>query len=302
MKNDLEKLRELREQVEQQLRTSQGFGARLRQLRCERHMTLDTLAAESEISKPYLSQIENGRVDPPRDEKIRRLEEVFGLRPRTLVELAHLARTPEDVRERLDHLQQAFARSEEALAALLSRQGEETPGGAAGQGGAATGPLPTVGAAAGATAAATPSGLAAAPEPLRGRVPIINRVAAGRPAEFTDLDYPPGVADDYIGAPPGLEDPQAFAVRVDGDSMEPRYRQGDIVIFSPAAPVASGNDCYVRFAPECSVAQGATFKRVYFDSETTVRLQPLNDRYPPLVAPLENVSGIYKAVFRYETL
>ena len=271
MGNDLDKLRQLQRQVEQQLQGPQSFGRRLRQLRNQHCMTLDALATESDISKTYLSQIENGRVDPPRDEKIRRLEEVFDLRPGTLLELAHLARTPEDVRSRLEQLQSAFQRSEQALSTLMERMPDAPPS-------AAESPSPQT------------------------RVPIINRVAAGQPSEFTDLDYPPGVADEYIGAIPGLEDPQAFAVRVEGDSMEPRYHQGDIVIFSPTAPVAGGDDCYVRFAAECSVAQGATFKRVYFDGSATVRLQPLNGRYPPLVVPQEEITGIYKAAFRYETL
>lgn len=288
MTDDLEKLRHLRRQVEQQLKASQGFGERVRQLRRARQMTLEDLAAASRISKAYLSQIENGHVDPPRDEKIRRLEQAFGERPGALVLLANLARTPEEVRARLRHLQSAFTRTEETLQALLERlpAGHD---GAAGEHG---------------PAAPARRSRQPAPEqhPIRGRVPIINRVAAGYPAEFTDMDYPAGVADDYIGAPPGLDDPSAFAVRVAGDSMEPRYREGDIVLFSPAAPVASGDDCYVRFAPECTTAQGATFKRVYFDSDTQARLQPLNDRYPPLVAPLEGVAGIYKAVFRYEAL
>jgi len=297
MRNDVDRLRELRQQVERQLTNSQEFGTRLRKLRQERDMTLDTLAAESDISKAYLSQIETGRVDPPRDEKIRRLEEVFGLRPGTLLELAHLARTPDDVRARLELLQQAVSRSEETLTSLLQEPGETPARGPARASSRSEAPTAEVG-----PAALPSSQTLLVPRPVVGRIPIINRVAAGRPAEFTDLDYPPGVADDYLSMPPGLDDPNAFAVRVDGDSMEPRYHPGDVVIFSPAAEVANGHDCYVRFAPECSVAQGATFKRVYFDTQATVRLQPLNDRYPPLVAPLEEVSGIYRAVFRYEAL
>jgi len=39
-------------------------------------------------------------------------------------------------------------------------------------------------------------------------------------ADFTDLDYPLNVADEYTAAP-GLDDPQAFAARVVGDSMLP---------------------------------------------------------------------------------
>ena len=44
-------------------------------------------------------------------------------------------------------------------------------------------------------------------------------------------DYPVGIADDYVRCP-DLHDANAFAVRVVGDSMEPRFHEGDIVIFS----------------------------------------------------------------------
>jgi repressor LexA len=277
MTKDIEQLRQLREQVEQQLDAAGEFGQHVRQARRRKKMTLDHLTAATGISKAYLSQIENGRVDPPRDEKVHRLEKALGQQPGTLIELAHLAQAPEDVRRRLESLRNAFERSEQALQTLLRK-------------------LPDDGAAAG-TATPLPR-----ERPLHGRVPIINRVAAGPPSEFTDMDYPPGVADDYLSTPPGLADPHAFAVAIEGDSMVPHYREGDIVLFSPAAPVTSGDDCYVRFAAECRTAQGATFKRIYFDSDTAARLQPLNDQYPPWVVPLEEISGIYRAVYRYEAL
>ena len=65
-------------------------------------------------------------------------------------------------------------------------------------------------------------------------VPVINKVSAGYPKDFTDMSYPPRVADDYVGCP-DVQDREAFAARVHGDSMTPKYREGDIVIFSPAA-------------------------------------------------------------------
>jgi phage repressor protein C with HTH and peptisase S24 domain/DNA-binding XRE family transcriptional regulator len=272
----------LRRQVEEQLGASRAFAERLKELRRQRKMTLDELARASGISKAYLSQIENGRVVPPRDDKVRRLEEVFGERPRALVELSQLARMPEGVRLRLEQLQSAFARAEQTMEHLWQHAGAAQPQADPGADGAAE--------------------AAGSPQPVRRRIAIINRVAAGYPAEFTDLGYPAGVADDYLSAPPELDDPQAFAVRVVGDSMEPRYREGDIVLFSPRAAVRSGDDCFVRFAPECTAAQGATFKRVYFDSELLMRLQPLNNRYPPQVVPLKDIAGLYKAVFRYEAL
>lgn len=45
------------------------------------------------------------------------------------------------------------------------------------------------------------------------------------------------VAEEYVRSP-DLADPDAFTARVVGDSMAPDYREGDIVIFSPARRAA----------------------------------------------------------------
>jgi SOS-response transcriptional repressor LexA/transcriptional regulator with XRE-family HTH domain len=138
--------------------------------------------------------------------------------------------------------------------------------------------------------------------PLR-RIPIINKVSAGYPQDFTDLDYPAGIADDYCEAPPELRDENAFAVRVIGDSMEPKYHEGDVVIVSPAASLTSGADCFVRFAiTGRSTDSHATFKRVFHDPGGLVRLQPLNERHPPTIVKPSDIAGIYRAIARYERL
>jgi repressor LexA len=129
-------------------------------------------------------------------------------------------------------------------------------------------------------------------------VPVINRISAGYPKDFTDLSYPSGVADDYVGCP-DVQDKDAFAARVHGDSMLPKYREGDIVIFSPAAAPRSGDDCFIRFDDGHT-----TFKRVFFESgdngDAVLRLQPRNERYRPQIVASEKVAGLYKAVFRYQ--
>ena len=128
-------------------------------------------------------------------------------------------------------------------------------------------------------------------------VPIINKVAAGYPTDFDDLDYPVGVADDYIRCP-DVHDPNAFAVRVVGDSMEPKFKEGDIVVFSPRLQVQNGDDCFVRFASP----HETTFKRVFFEPNNMVRLQPRNDKYPPVMVEGKRVNGIYRAIARVERL
>jgi phage repressor protein C with HTH and peptisase S24 domain len=128
-------------------------------------------------------------------------------------------------------------------------------------------------------------------------VPVINKVAAGYPGDFNDLDYPVGVADDYVRCP-DLHDPNSFAVRVVGDSMEPKFSEGDIVIFSPVAEVHNGDDCFVRFA----TPHETTFKRVFFEPDNQIRLQPRNEKYSPIVIDGKRINGLYRAVIKYEKL
>lgn len=80
--------------------------------------------------------------------------------------------------------------------------------------------------------------------------------------------------------------------------MVPKYREGDIVIFSPALPPRDGDDCFVRFGDGQT-----TFKRVFFESAdgaAVLRLQPRNERYRPQVVPSAQVSGLYRAIYRYQ--
>jgi phage repressor protein C with HTH and peptisase S24 domain len=132
--------------------------------------------------------------------------------------------------------------------------------------------------------------------PGKSDIPIINKVPAGYPTDFTDLDYPPSIADEYVRCP-DIQDPQAFAARVVGDSMEPDYHEGDIVIFAPNTPAESGQDCFVRLD-----TGETTFKRVYQDDPATLRLQPLNEKYPANIVPRREVTGLWPAVVRIERL
>jgi repressor LexA len=260
--------------------------------------TLDDLADRTGISKPYLSLIETGRVpNPPSDEKLRRLEQSLGFTTGELITQAHLHRTPKDVRAVL----QGLLRQTRTKDSGLRTKGEDSLS----------------------TSSLSPQSLVLSPYVnlddayLSGilhelvdkhaaniehvntaAVPIVNKVSAGYPKDFTDLSYPRGVADDYVGCP-DVQDKDAFAARVSGDSMMPKYHEGDIVIFSPGAVPKNGDDCFIRFADG-----NTTFKRVYFEmkdnSPTLLRLEPRNEKYRPQTVDCETISGVYKAVFQYQ--
>jgi SOS-response transcriptional repressor LexA len=264
------------------------LGWQIRQRRRRLGLTLDEVAGRTGISKPYLSLIETGRVaNPPSDEKLRKIEVALGFAGGFLLGQAHLARTPADVRTMLRKLMAGQAGGGE---------GAMNAGGADGAGGGAvdldkafvSGVLHELAERGGTNVEAV----------MTNAVPVINKVSAGYPGDFTDLEYPRGVADAYVGCP-DVSDRDAFAARVHGDSMEPKYRAGDIVIFSPAATSRSGDDCFVRL-----VDGQTTFKRVFFENDeaggAVVRLQPRNERYRPRIIPGVEVAGVYKAVYRYQ--
>jgi len=83
----------------------QPLGPKIRRQRRRLGLTLDELSSRVGISKPYLSLIETGRIaNPPRDEKLRRLEQILGFAEKELLTHAHLQKTPEDVRALLENL------------------------------------------------------------------------------------------------------------------------------------------------------------------------------------------------------
>jgi len=193
----------------------------LRSRRQELGMTQDQVAAKAGISKPYLSNIETGKARPPTDGVLRMLEGALRFQPGELMKVAHLARTPMDVRQEHEMLSAEVGRLRTVLRGLVGGTRKRKVDGIDIRDLLAEGDAP------GHAVAAGPA------------VPIINKTAAGYPHQFTDLDYPVGVADEYIRCP-DLHDPQSFGIRVVGDSMEPRYREGDIVVFSPALEVRNG--------------------------------------------------------------
>ncbi len=76
-------------------------------------------------------------------------------------------------------------------------------------------------------------------------IPLIGFAQAGDRGFFDDAGYPAGGGWDEIPFPE-IGDPHAYALEVSGDSMEPLFRDGDVVIVSPAANVRRGDRVVVR--------------------------------------------------------
>ena len=71
-------------------------------------------------------------------------------------------------------------------------------------------------------------------------MPLLGLAQAGSGGYFDDAGFPAGKGWDEIGFPQ-VTDEHAYALEISGDSMTPAYRDGDIIIVSPAAPVRRGD-------------------------------------------------------------
>ena len=257
-----------------------ALGQIIRKKREQLNLTLDEVGNSVGFSKPYLSTIETGKVkNPPSDELLIKLEKLLQFETGQLLHIAHIERMPTDVRQNYESAEAENQKFRQIIKNIVHSKSN-------------TDKLNTL---------LTQSELSIEEKTTSvapGRVvPIINKVSAGYPTEFNDLDYPVGIADDYVRCP-DIHDPNAFAVRVVGDSMETRFNEGDIVIFSPAAEVHNGDDCFIRFTDP----HETTFKRVFFEQENKVRLQPRNEKYSPSIVEGKRINGIYRAIIKYEKL
>lgn len=265
-----------------------SVGALVAQRRAERKLTLQRLADMVGCVKSYLWQIENGRRgNPPGEELLERLERALGMREGELRKAAEWESTPATVRARVERLESERREADELameVARELKRVGIDEA--------FRSGRLKTMVERLGGEAMESGVGVGRV---LPREVPLINAVAAGYPREFTDLGYPARVAAEYVRATPDVDDPDAFAARVVGASMQPDYREGDIVVFSPGRAVSSGMDCFVRLERDAET----TFKRVFFEAiegREVIRLQPLNPSFAAKVVGREEVAGVYAAV------
>jgi SOS-response transcriptional repressor LexA len=91
--------------------------------------------------------------------------------------------------------------------------------------------------------------------------------------------------------------PDAFALRIDGESMAPDIRHGDIVIVSPSVPAANGKAAVVQLHRQI----GVTCK-LYRRSGKVVHLIPLNERFRPQTYPAEQVEWALRVLARVRGL
>jgi len=122
-------------------------------------------------------------------------------------------------------------------------------------------------------------------------VPLIGFAEAGAGGFFDDGGFPVGKGWDEI-AFPSVSDEHAYALEISGDSMQPAYRRGDVIVVSPAAPVRRGDRVVVK------TRKGEVMvKELKRKSAKSVELQSFNPAHANRTIPLKDVLWMARIVW-----
>ena len=129
-----------------------------------------------------------------------------------------------------------------------------------------------------------------AKRPIR-PLPLIGLAQAGTGGFFDDGGFPVGAGWDEV-AFPQVQDEHAYALEIAGESMLPVYRDGDVVIVSPAAPLRRGDRVVARTTEGEVMA-----KELRRRTPKTVELRSLNPEHPDRSLAVETLSWIARIVW-----
>lgn len=123
------------------------------------------------------------------------------------------------------------------------------------------------------------------------RVPVIGYAQAGTAGFFDDGGYPAGSGWDEVQFP-NIADPHAYALEVTGDSMQPIYREGDIIVVSPDSTVRRGDRVVLK------TIQGEVMaKQLLRQTANRIELRSLNPEHGDRTLKTEEIAWISRIIW-----
>jgi phage repressor protein C with HTH and peptisase S24 domain len=129
--------------------------------------------------------------------------------------------------------------------------------------------------------------------PPSGEIAVIS-MCNGGPSGFYEVPYATGGGFQYIKRPYDVTDPTAYAVEIRGNSMSPRYEEGEMVIASPEKEVHGGDYVVVQL-----VSGEMAIKRIKFHKGSII-LSSVNPSVEAWVCQPEEILAYHKVVWKKE--
>lgn len=127
--------------------------------------------------------------------------------------------------------------------------------------------------------------------PRRKQIPLLGLAQAGKGGYFDDSGFPVGSGWEEIDVP-GVTDHNAYALEIAGDSMLPVYREGDVIIVSPAATIRKGDRVAVKTADGQVMA-----KIMQRQTAKTVELVSINPQHEPKTIDMKDIDWMARIIW-----
>lgn len=116
-------------------------------------------------------------------------------------------------------------------------------------------------------------------------VPLLSMAQCGNLQAYTDDGY---TGEGFLAYSP--DDPHAFAVRLAGESMQPRIEPGDVAVISPSKQPRNNGVVLAKLTDDYG---GDVMVKIYQATPQSVTLSSYNPAFPPLTYPREAFAWIY---------
>lgn len=117
-------------------------------------------------------------------------------------------------------------------------------------------------------------------------VPVVGEVKGGDDGFLEELQYPVGHGEGSVEYP--TADRSAYALRVRGDSMHPRYRAGEFIVVTPSIEAQPSDDVVV------ALKDGRKLLKVLnWVQDGEIQLLSINNHFGPLTLQLSDVDFVH---------
>ena len=117
-------------------------------------------------------------------------------------------------------------------------------------------------------------------------IPVIGFAQAGAKGYFDEDGYPTGDSWDEVNFPQinKVSDSKIYALKINGDSMEPLYRKDDVLIISPHAKIKKGDRVVVKTSKGEVMAKHLTHQNA-----NGIELHSLNPNHDTIKVPSNDI-------------
>ena len=125
-------------------------------------------------------------------------------------------------------------------------------------------------------------------------IPVIGFAQAGAKGFFDEEGYPKGDSWDEVRFPEfnADDDDGIYALEVNGDSMEPLYRKGDILVISPKAKIRNSDRIVVKTTGGEIIA-----KEILKQNSMHVEIKSINPEHENRKIPKSNIVWMARIIW-----